>query len=161
MRTRNVPCGILSLIYYIYIYLYIFGLIFSLQRLVNQTDPRAYEKHPYWKDLKYEGCEGNELKIKAKAPKSAKPAATGEKAPSPDFCSLKTTNHEIVKSLFLDVPDFNEISIRHTLKINNIELPKGETDPVKIRENAKRKGAIIRKVKIDDCEIIKEYNFTA
>ena len=31
-------------------------------RLVNQTDPHAYEKHPYWKDLKYEGCEGNELK---------------------------------------------------------------------------------------------------
>lgn len=89
------------------------------------------------------------LKIKAKAPKSAKPAASGQKPPVPDFCSLKTIDKDLVKELFFDVPDFKQVEINHTLQINQIVLPKGETDPVKIREMAKRKGIIKREVTVD------------
>jgi len=86
----------------------------------------------------------SELKIKAKAPKSAKPSTSGEKEVSADFCSLKTSNYEIVKELFFDSTNFNEIRVSHTIKITEIDYPKNETDPVKIRENSIRKGEIVR-----------------
>ena len=102
-----------------------------------------------------------ELKIKAKAPKSAKPASRGEKEVSADFCSLKTSDEKIIKELFFDVPAFQEASIRHTLKINDIIVNKGEKDPVKMRENAVKKGVIVRKIKADGKESVKEYPFEA
>lgn len=103
----------------------------------------------------------SDLKIKAKAPKSAKPASGGEKEVKADFCSLKTKDESIVRDLFFDMPSFSEISINHTLNINDITLPKNETDPVKIRENAIRKGNIIRKIKADGKESEKEMPFEA
>lgn len=103
----------------------------------------------------------SDLKIKAKAPKSAKPAATGEKEPKADFCSLKTTDKSIVNDLFFDFPNFSEIKIVHTLNIKDIILPKGESDPAKIRELAKRKGIITRKVNADGKESVKEMPFEA
>ena len=103
----------------------------------------------------------NELKIKPKAPKSAKPSAKGEKEASADFCSLKTTDREVVNDLFFDIGDFNEVAIKHEIIIKEIILPKGETDPEKLRENAKRKGKIIRKIVVDGKEITKEKDFEA
>lgn len=103
----------------------------------------------------------NELKIKPKAPKSAKPASGGEKEPKAEFCSLKTSDYEISNSLFFDMPDFKEISVNHSIVIKEIELPKGETDPVKIRENAIRKGIIRRRIIADGKETVKEYPFEA
>ncbi|MCX8159045.1 MAG: hypothetical protein N3D20_02015 [Candidatus Pacearchaeota archaeon] len=102
-----------------------------------------------------------ELKIKAKAPKSAKPSAGGEKEASADFCSLKTSDRGIVNDLIFDVPDFNEVSIKHEIVVNEIILPKGEKDPVKLRENSIRKGKIIRKIIIDGKETKKEADFEA
>ena len=101
----------------------------------------------------------SELKIKAKAPKSAKPATSGKKAAKPEFCSIKTSDKSIVDDLFFDVKEFNEASARHTLEIKEIILPKGETDPVKIREMAKRKGKIVRSLIVDgkDSKIEKEF----
>jgi len=101
------------------------------------------------------------LKVKAKAPKSAKPASAGGKAPSPDFCSLKTTDKSIVDDLFFDYPNFTEISARHTLQINQIIMPKGETDPVKIRALAQRKGKLIRDVNVDGLANKSEKEFLA
>ncbi len=102
---------------------------------------------------------GYELKIKAKAPKSAKPASGGDKGPSADFCSLKTKDEDIVKDLLFDVNDFKELSIKHILKIDTITLPKGISDPTEIREKAVRNGSVIRIATIDGKEVRTEKDF--
>lgn len=101
------------------------------------------------------------LKIKAKAPKSGKPSNKGDDEPKADFCSLKTTNKELIQDLFFDVPNFSEITIKHTLNIKEIILPKGITDPKELREKAQRKGTITRIIKIDGKEIKTEKEFLA
>ncbi len=107
---------------------------------------RKYPKAFYALSFKNESFE---LKIKAKAPKSAKPSTKGEGEPKAEFCSLKTNDKSIIDDLFFDFPNFSEIKIKHALKIDSIELPKGVDDPVKLRELSKRKGTIIREVTID------------
>lgn len=103
---------------------------------------------------------GFELKVKAKAPKSGKPGSKGgEEEPKADFCSLKTTDKAIIEDLFFDGSQFKEIAIKHTLEIKDIEVPKNEKDPVKMRENAKRKGIIKRIVTLDGKRDIKEKPF--
>lgn len=104
---------------------------------------------------------GFELKVKAKAPKSAKPSTKGESGVKADFCSLKTSDTEIINDLFFDAPNFKEIKINHTIQINEIALPRGEKDPIKIRENAVRKGKIIRKILVDGKSLKKEAGFEA
>lgn len=102
-----------------------------------------------------------DLKIKPKIPKSAKPAASKEKEQSANFCTLKTSDAKIIHALFFDFPEFNEIKISHTIQITEITLPKDEQDPVKIRENAKRKGVIIRNIILDGKVIKREIPFEA
>jgi hypothetical protein len=105
-----------------------------------------------------------ELKIKAKAPKSAKPSTKEAESDDDlkiDFCSLKTTDKEIVKELFFDITDFKEILIKHILKINEIIYPKNEKDPVKVRELSKRKGVLVRKMTVDGLPSTKEHEFLA
>lgn len=123
-------------------------------RELMRKQPRAF----YALSFKTNDCE---LKIKPKAPKSAKPSTSGEKEAKADFCSLKTSNRSIAYELFFDYPEFNEIRINHTIEIDKIELPSGVDDPVKIREMAKRKGRIIRKIAVDGREIINEKEFVA
>lgn len=110
--------------------------------------------------LSFSGKDFN-LKIKAKAPKSAKPSTKGESEIRADFCSLKTNDKTIVNDLFFDFPEFKEIRINHTLEISDIVLPKGEKDPVKMRENAVRKGKIKRRIIVDGRIIQKEAGFEA
>lgn len=91
-----------------------------------------------------------ELKIKPKAPKSAKPSTKGEETPKVDFCKLLTCDKEIIRSVLFDVPEnFKKAEITHNFVITDIILPKGEEDFAKMREKAKRKGKIIRKLDID------------
>lgn len=101
------------------------------------------------------------LKIKAKAPKSAKPVAAGGKEPKAEFCSLKTTDEHIAKEIFFDFPEFKEIKIKHILNIKDIELPKGLSNPAEIREKAVRKGVLIRIATVDGVQHRKEYPFNA
>ena len=104
----------------------------------------------------------SELKIKAKAPKSGKPGKKGDdEAPKADFCSLKTSDREIMKDLFFDLHDFSEVKIKHTIIIEKIEIPKGETNPIKMRENSIREGKVIRKIIVDERKSEKEYEFRA
>ena len=84
------------------------------------------------------------LKIKAKAPKSAKPAAAGAKEPKAEFCSIKTTDRDIVDNILFGATENKAVSIKHVIDINEIVLPKGVSDPVQIREQSKRKGIIRR-----------------
>lgn len=101
------------------------------------------------------------LKIKAKAPKGAKSPGKGGELPKADFCALKTKDKSIVNDLFFDYPHFKEISVNHTITISDIELPKGESDPVMIRKLAKRIGSMKRSVIVDGEEKVSEKDFVA
>ncbi|MBU0760384.1 MAG: hypothetical protein KJ600_01615 [Nanoarchaeota archaeon] len=117
------------------------------------------EKHPrafYALSFSTKNCD---LKIKAKPPKSGKPGKKGGDGPKADFCSLKTTNKEIVDDLFFDFPSFKEIKIKHEIEITEIEIPEGVENPVELRESAKRKGIVRRIVNVDGREEIKEKEF--
>lgn len=103
----------------------------------------------------------SELKVKAKAPKSAKPAATGDKEPAAEFLSLKTINKAIADDLLFGIDNFQVVAIKHILNIKDIILPKNEKDPLKLRENAIRKGTIERIVTIDGNQTKKEVAFEA
>jgi len=103
----------------------------------------------------------HELKIKAKAPKSAKPSNKGNGEVSADFCSLKTNDEKIVEDLFFDFNKFTQIIVNHTLKINKIELPTDVEDPKEIREKSKRIGTVVRRVVVDGKEFIEERKFEA
>jgi len=101
-----------------------------------------------------------ELKIKPKAPKSAKPS-TSKKKSVPDFCKLKTSNEKLVKSLVFDVSDYKKVEIRHDFIITSLEIPKNEKDPLKMRENTIRKGKIVRHLIVDSKVEDKEISFEA
>lgn len=92
-----------------------------------------------------------DLKIKPKAPTSGKPGKENEEGPSVDFCSLKTTNQEIIDELFFGATDFKIIKITHTISVTDIVYPKNmsELKPTEIREQAKRKGTVKRIVTKD------------
>ena len=104
-----------------------------------------------------------ELKIKPKSPKSAKPGSQGESQPKANFCKIKTRDKELVKGLLFDIDlyNFKHAEINHTFVIDEIILPQGKNDPAKIREFAKRKGKIIRTIKVDEKEMKKEKEFVA
>ena len=101
----------------------------------------------------------DKLKIKAKAPKSGKAGKEGEA--KADFCSLKTSSLEFVKSFIFEVPEFVHARINHTYFIEEIIPPKDEEDFAKIRELALRKGRIVRKSIIDEKDVGQEFEFSA
>jgi hypothetical protein len=101
----------------------------------------------------------NVLKIKPKAPKSAKPK-TSEGPPKIDFCSLKTHDAKLIEQ-FVFEKNWKKIEIEHTFIISDIELPQGVTEPTQLRKLAKRKGTIVRKAKIDEKETVSEKTFSA
>ena len=107
-----------------------------------------------------------ELKIKPKSPKSAKPSSKGDKEIKVDFCKIRTDDRDLVNNLLFDVEDFKQVRVNHTLMINEIvvsdELKAEANEDFKmIKEMAKRKGKIIRKLVIDEEESSKEKEFEA
>jgi hypothetical protein len=105
-----------------------------------------------------------ELKIKPKAPKSAKPSTSGDKEPKAEFCSLKTSDKSFEKEFLFDVnQDFKELSIKHILKINEMIYPKdfAKMKPEEVRAQSKRKGILVREMTIDGKVERKETNFEA
>lgn len=103
-----------------------------------------------------------ELKIKPKAPKSAKPS-TSEKEPKAEFCSLKTTDEKIAKELFFDTSFVKEVAIKHIVKIDQIVYPKdfAKMKPEDVREQSKRKGVIVRQITADGKVEVREAKFEA
>jgi len=104
-----------------------------------------------------------ELKIKAKAPKSSKSGKNDEET-KVDFCSLKTKNPEIVNELLFDVKQgFKEVRVSHIIKIENIIYPADfeKMKPEEVREKSKRKGKVLRKLKVDGVEKMEEAGFEA
>jgi len=108
----------------------------------------------------------DELKIQPKSPKSAKGVSSSkdENADAKiDFCKLKTSDWGLIEK-FVFEPEMKNVKkaeIKHTFQIAEIILPKGETDPARMRELAKRKGKIIRQIRIDDKKTQKEHEFLA
>jgi hypothetical protein len=104
-----------------------------------------------------------QLKIKAKAPKSAKPGK-GDAEVKADFCVLKTPDENIAKSFVLEKENFKEAKFNHTFFIDSIEIPeelKNSEDFALVREKSKRKGRIIRTGSIDGEEVKSEMVFEA
>lgn len=100
------------------------------------------------------------LKIKKALPKPGK----GADKIDDGFCSLTINNKYWAKAketFFWDVDEFKKVEIEHTLNITEILIPKGEKDPVKMRENAIRKGKIVRIMKSGDKETKKDIAFEA
>lgn len=100
------------------------------------------------------------LKIKRKLPK---PGKEGDKIDD-GFCSLIIEQKywtALREAFFWDIPECKKASIEHEIKINEIILPRGEKDFVKIRELALRKGTIIRKMISDGKESSREISFEA
>jgi hypothetical protein len=107
-----------------------------------------------------------ELKIAPKSPKSAKGASSSknpDKKAKIDFIKIKTTDKDLVDNLIFEdeFKDFKKIEIKHDIQVMDIVIPEGEKDFAKIRELAKRKGKIIRKVEMDSKETVKEVGFEA
>lgn len=103
---------------------------------------------------------GDVLKIKAKAPKSAKPK-TKEEKPKPDFCKLTTSNEKIAKDFIWEKGDFKDAEISHDFIIKELLIPQDEKDFAVAREKAKRKGVIVRRATIDNRETAVEKEFEA
>jgi len=103
------------------------------------------------------------LKIKPKAPASGKPGKDKEEGPKADFCTLKTPDKNIIEELFFDNQDFKEIRATHKIVVEDIVYPSNMEDlsPKEVREQAKRKGTIYRKVTSDGNETISEAKFVA
>jgi hypothetical protein len=105
------------------------------------------------------------LKIRAKAPKSAKPSTKKEEKPKVDFCKIKTRDSELVDKLVFGVNSFKKVEISHDYIIEEIvvsdELKEDANgDFAKIKEMALRKGILVRKVSVDEgSEEVKEKGF--
>lgn len=100
------------------------------------------------------------LKIKKSLPKPGK----DEEKIDDSFCVLEIDAkywNAAKEAFFWDVPEGKKCTVEHELKINEIIMPEGEKDPAKIRELAKRKGKIVRKIDIDGKEILKEHELVA
>lgn len=113
--------------------------------------------------LSFEAGE-TKLKIKPKAPKSGKPGKENEEGPKADFCKLKTDDSELGGSFVFETPDFREAVINHTFFIDEMVISpelKKSNDFARMREEALRKGRIVRKANIDGKETVKEINFEA
>jgi hypothetical protein len=103
------------------------------------------------------------LKIKPKAPKSAKPKNKDE-APNPDFCKLITTDEKLAKEFIFENVNFKDAEIRHDFYIDSIVIPdeiKNEKDFAVVREKSHRKGRIVRRTIFDGKETQVEVQFEA
>lgn len=106
----------------------------------------------------------SEIKIKPKAPKSAKPSSSkgGEKKKKPDFCKLTTMDRKFASDFVFEKPDFKEAQITHTYFIESIKIPehlKDEKDFAKVREESLRVGRILRNANIDGEKKEEEVEF--
>ena len=104
------------------------------------------------------------LKIKPKAPKSAKPSTKEDKKTKADFCKITTEDLSFAEDFVFEKPSFKKAEISHTYIIKEIEIPdslKNSDDFLKIREESKRKGEILRIAEVDGERMEKRVNFSA
>jgi len=105
-----------------------------------------------------------ELKIKPKAPKSAKPSSKGDGGPKVNFCRLKTKDRLVVESLLFDMEldgSWKKVEVSHDFLIEEIVVSdelkaSAKGDFALIKEKALRKGKIIRKIRVDEGEEVRK-----
>lgn len=130
-------------------------LVYEVSNITNEKIKEISDK-VYYMLLDAQG-EGIDLKIKKKLPK---PGKSGEAKTDDKFCQLEVelkywTN---IQEAFM-FPECKKCKISHTYIIEQLILPEGEKDFAKIRETAKRKGKIIRKLEVDKKESKEEREF--
>ena len=62
--------------------------------------------------------------------------------------------------MFFDAGSFKQAEAKHTFLIEDIEVPSGENDPIKMRERAIRKGRLVRELVVDGVSKKNEYVFS-
>jgi hypothetical protein len=94
--------------------------------------------------------------------KLPKPGKSGDAKIDDKFCVLEADLKywPQIREAFM-LPECRKCKISHTFVIEEIILPKGEQDFAKMRELAKRKGRIIRKMEADGQQNSEEKNFEA
>lgn len=101
------------------------------------------------------------LRTKKRLPKPGK----GEAKTDNKFCQLELTEKEMIekatRDFLFDVEEFKKARISHDFVIDEIILPLEEKDFAIIRQKAKRKGKIIRKIAVDSKEMQEEKEFEA
>lgn len=103
--------------------------------------------------------DGISLKIKKKLPK---PGKSGELKIDDKFCIIEADMRYWLKlKEAFALPECRKCKVNHTYIIEEVIVDKNEKDFAKMRENAKKKGKIIRKMNIDGREIIEERGFVA
>jgi len=126
---------------------------------LNGEQIMALVSNSYFSLINVEGKDFN-FKTKEKLPKPGK----NEEKIDDKFCSFELDLkywEQVKDAFFWDLPDCKKAMVEHDLIIKEIEFPKGEEDPVKIRELAKRMGKIIRRATCDGIETSKEYELNA
>ncbi len=120
---------------------------------VKQIQDRAY--------VMLLNAESENIKLKTKK-KLPKPGKSGEGKVDDKFCQLEVDLKywNQIKEGFM-LPECKKCKIKHNIIVDEIILPEGEKDPAKIRELAKRKGKIIRKMEVDKQETQEEKGFVA
>jgi len=104
---------------------------------------------------------GIELKCKKSLPR---PSAKSSLKIDDKFFSLQLNKDlfdSFKREFLFDVPESKKIEVMHSIIIDNIIIPKEfekTGDFEKMRLEARKKGKIIRRIKTDSEEIIKEYN---
>jgi hypothetical protein len=103
-----------------------------------------------------------DLKIKVKAPKSGK-SGKDDEAPKADYCVLTTKDKSVLEEFGFDImASFKKCNISHSFIINELVVPdEYKNDFALARIHARRKGKVIRILKVDDKEIISEAEFEA
>ncbi len=103
--------------------------------------------------------EGISLRMKKKLPK---PGKSGELKIDDKFCILEADLKywQGARDFFM-LPECSKAKISHTYIIEDVIVDRNEKDFVKMREAAKKKGKIIRKMAVDGNESVSEKDFEA
>jgi len=111
-------------------------------------------------------CEAPGISFKTKK-KLPRPGKSGDAKVNDKFCTLDLDMKFLAKlknEFFWDAPDFKKARMEHSYTISEIVIPKElekEKNFEKIRQEAKRKGRLLRKTIADGKELSKEIGFEA
>lgn len=101
-----------------------------------------------------------ELRIKKKIPRPRPSNKSSEAKFDEKFCQLELENKfwfQFHDEFLFDMPkELKKARIKHSYIIEEIVMPKGMADFEQIRQEAKRKGKLIRKAIVDGKELVKE-----
>ena len=102
---------------------------------------------------------GISLKMKKKLPK---PGKSGELKIDDKFCILECDLKfwSKLKEFFM-LPESSKFKVNHTYVVEDVIVDRNEKDFAKMRETAKKRGKLIRKMVIDGKEAMEEKSFEA